>query len=157
MIRRHIQDRSKCGKPRRSGIATLEMAVMLILLVNICFGTVEFGYYFYMRNTCENAAREGCRASISAGATYAEITSAVDSSLTNAFANSNAGQTPSNFTIVVQDNGSTVTSLANAVTGDTITVTVSGTWSVVGAGFRPMSLISGTRTISGMAVMRKEG
>jgi hypothetical protein len=43
-----------------------------------------------------------------------------------------------------------------ATAGTQIEVTVSATWSTIGAGFRPMNLIGGTKTVKGVCVMRKE-
>ena len=43
----------------RRGAAILEMALTLGLLLNLTFGMVEFGYYFYVKNSFANAAREG--------------------------------------------------------------------------------------------------
>jgi len=66
---------------RRGGAVTLELALTLSILFSICYGMIEFGYYFYVKNTMEGAAREGCRAAIVTGATIAAANSAVENQL----------------------------------------------------------------------------
>jgi len=51
----------------RSGTEVLEMALILPLLLLLAFGTVEFGYWFYLEHNFQAAAREGVRAGIVAG------------------------------------------------------------------------------------------
>ena len=47
---------------------------------------------------------------------------------------------------------------ASAVSaGNSLYVTIQGSWGTLGQGFRPLSLIGATKTVSGVAVMRKEG
>lgn len=50
-------------KPRfeRRGAAIVEFAVVLPLLLTILFGIIEYGWVFMVRQTLQNAAREGCR------------------------------------------------------------------------------------------------
>ena len=69
---------------RRRGGAVLETILILPILLYMGFGTVEFGYYFYVKHSCEGAARDGCRAAIVAGAQYSDVTSAVSSSMSAA-------------------------------------------------------------------------
>ncbi len=66
---------------RRSGAATLELALTLSILFSICYGLIEYGYYFYVKNTMEGAAREGCRAGIVTGATLSAANTAVETQL----------------------------------------------------------------------------
>jgi Flp pilus assembly protein TadG len=136
---------------KRRGGAILETVLILPVLLYLAFGTVEFGYYFYVKHSLEGAARDGCRAAIPAGAVYSDITGIITSSMTA------ANLASSGYTVAVQDNGVTVVSLASAVAGDTITVTVTCTWSTAGQGYRPWNLIGGTKQVIGTAVMRKEG
>jgi Flp pilus assembly protein TadG len=135
---------------RHRGGALLEAAIVMPVLLYIAFGTVEFGYYFYVRHTLDGAAREGARAGIVSGGTYANVTTAVGNVMSAAKL-SNSG-----YSTVVQDNGTTVASLSSANTGDAITVTVSCTWSTVGNGFILWNWISGSKVLSGSVVMRHE-
>jgi Flp pilus assembly protein TadG len=49
---------------RRSAAETLELALALPLLLVLAFGTIEFGYWFYLEHNFQAAAREGARAAI---------------------------------------------------------------------------------------------
>jgi Flp pilus assembly protein TadG len=138
-------------KLRRRGGAVLETILILPILLYMGFGTVEFGYYFYVKHSCEGAARDGCRAAIVAGALYSDVTSAVSTSM------SAANLASSGYTVTVQDNGTTIGSLSSKVAGDTITVTVSCTWGTAGQGYRPWNMIGSSKVVVGTAVMRDEG
>ena len=48
----------------RSAAETLELAFALPLLLVLAFGTIEFGYWFYLEHNFQAAAREGARAAI---------------------------------------------------------------------------------------------
>jgi Flp pilus assembly protein TadG len=122
------------------------MMLTLTILLNLTFGCIEFGYYFYCKNTLQGAAREGVRASIVAGATDANVTSAVNNVL------SAAGQVTGNYTVSVSPDLNT-----SPAAGTTMTVTVTGTWGTIGNGFRPLGLIGTGKQLTGTAVMRKEG
>jgi Flp pilus assembly protein TadG len=150
---KHQSRRSWLGRGRvlrHRGGALLEAAIVMPVLLYIAFGTVEFGQYFYLRHTLDGAAREGARAGIVSGGTYANVTTAVNNVLTAAHFNT------SQFTTVVQDNGTTVASLSSANTGDAITCSVSCTWGTVGNGFILWNWISTSKSVSGSVVMRHE-
>ena len=134
----------------RRGGAILEMALTLGLLLNLTFGMVEFGYFFYVKNSFANAAREGARAGIVPGAVTSDVTTAV----TNALANCNF---PANsYTTTITDTSNNTLSLASASSGTSVQVNVTATWGTIGAGFRPMKLMSTTKSVTGLCVMRKE-
>jgi Flp pilus assembly protein TadG len=135
---------------RHRGGSLLEAAIVLPVLIYVAFGTVEFGYYFYVKHSLDGAAREGARAGIVSGATYANITTAITNCMT-ACTLSNSG-----YTTVVQDNGTTISTMSSAVTGDEITVTVSCNWGTVGSGYRLWGFIGTSKTLVGAAVMRHE-
>ena len=133
---------------RRLGASILEMALTLTILLNLTFGTIEFGYFFFVKNTVQSAAREGARAAIPPGASNSDVTTAVNSSLTA------AGLTTSNFTTTVKVNG-VVANASTATSGQQVEVRVTGSWGTVG--LRPLGLISSTKTVLGAATMRREG
>src|SRR5882724_6784456 len=68
----------------RRGNAVLEAALVLPILLYLAFGTVEFGYFFYVKYNVQGAAREGVRAGIPPGATNTDVTSAISSQMTAA-------------------------------------------------------------------------
>ncbi|MFI5378572.1 MAG: TadE/TadG family type IV pilus assembly protein [Tepidisphaerales bacterium] len=128
------------------GNTVIEAALVLPILLSLAFGTIEFGYYFYIKHNLQGAAREGARAAIVAGATNADVTTAVTGSLTA------AGLQNCGFTITT-----TPTDVSTATGTQTITVTVQCTWGTVGAGLRPLQLISASKIVKGTASMRNEG
>ena len=133
----------------RRGTAVLETALVILVLAYLSFGTVEFGYYFYVKNALEGAAREGARAGIPPSAVSSDVTTAVTNSMT--------GFSSTSYSVSVTDTSGNTVDVSSVSTGSPVKVTVSATWSTIGAGFRPMTLISGTKTVKGVCVMRKEG
>lgn len=135
--------------PARRGNAVLELALTLGILLNLTFGTIEFGHYFYVKNTLQGASREGARASIPPGATNSDVTTAVTSALSAAGLNSN------NFTVSIRNSSDTANlDVSTQAAGTAVLVKVSGTWGTVG--LRPLGLIGSAKTVVGTAVMRKE-
>jgi Flp pilus assembly protein TadG len=142
--------------PRRAA-ATLELALTMAILVNLTFGMVEFGYYFFVKNTMQGAAREGARAGIVSGATYtSSITNAIQNNMTAAGLSNTSKYS---FTVTDTTTSTTITTdaqLAAVASGDALQVTVQATWGTIGAGFRPMNLIGSSKIVVGTAVMRHE-
>ncbi len=129
---------------RRRGNAVLDMALVMPVLLYLAFGTVEFGYYFYVKHTMQGAAREGARAAIVSGATSSDVTTAVSGVMTAAGFASTKYSTPA-----VSPSGWT-----SSTSGTAITVTVSSTWSQIG--ITPSMMIGSAKQVVGTAVMRKE-
>ena len=127
----------------RRGNAVLEAALVVPILLYLAFGTVEFGYFFYVKNNVQGAAREGVRASIPPGATNTDVTSAISSQMTA------AGLQSSGYTVTT-----TPSNISGLAPGTTVTVNVQCTWGTVG--LRPLQLISAAKLVKGQAVMRKE-
>jgi Flp pilus assembly protein TadG len=156
---------------RRSGAAVLELALTLSILFSICYGLIEYGYYFYVKNTMEGAAREGCRAGIVAGASIASGTGSCNSVITNQLqvanllplgfttAGSGSNYTIGNYTVTYTDSttGAGVSNLSTMTVGDTLTVSISANWGVVGQAFRPAALIGSGKNLVTASAMRKEG
>jgi Flp pilus assembly protein TadG len=133
---------------RRRGATILELALTLTILLNLSFGTVEFGYFFFVKNAVQGAAREGARAAIPPSATNTDVQSAVNAALTA------AGFNTSQFTTQVKVNGA-VANASGAVGGQRIEVRVTATWGTIG--LRPLGIISSSKTVLGAATMRREG
>ena len=125
------------------GNAVIEAALVLPILLYLAFGTVEFGYFFYVKNNVQGAAREGVRAAIPPGATNTDVTSAISSQMTA------AGLQSSGYTVTT-----TPATISGLAPGTTLTVNVQCTWGTVG--LRPLQLISASKVVKGQAVMRKE-
>jgi Flp pilus assembly protein TadG len=151
---------------RRSGAAVVELALTLMILFGVCYGTIEFGYYFFIKNTVEGAAREACRAGIVAGATASNCTSAALTQLQTAGLVSSTATvggsgpwTIGNYTVTLYDNNTStpVTSLGSFPVGDTLITQISCSWGVVGTGFSFENIISSSKQIMVSSSMRKEG
>ena len=119
-----------------------------MVMLYLSFGTVEFGHFFYLKNTVQGAAREGVRAGMIPGGSNVDVTAAVNGVLTA------AGLTPSNYAVVVKVNN-VVADASSATAGQAVEVSVQATWGTVG--LRPLGLIEATKSLRGVAVMRKEG
>jgi Flp pilus assembly protein TadG len=70
-------------KRNDGGAAAVEFALVLIPLLLIIFGMVDFGYAYYTKITVSNAAHEGARAS-ALGDSSTEVTTRVDSIISGA-------------------------------------------------------------------------
>jgi Flp pilus assembly protein TadG len=127
----------------RKGNAVLEAALVVPILLYLAFGTVEFGYFYYVKNNVQGAAREGVRAAIPPGATNTDVTTAVSAQMTA------AGLQASGYTVTT-----TPSSISGLAPGTNVTVSVQCTWGTVG--LRPLQLISTSKLVKGQAVMRKE-
>jgi Flp pilus assembly protein TadG len=126
----------------------LEMGICFSLLMALTFGTIEFGDAFFKKNTLQGAAREGARLAITAGATKSSIEAAV-TAVMNA-----AGVAANKYTIQITNTDDTVIDPATAVAGTAIKVSVTATWGQIG--LRPMGILNASKSITGVAVMRKE-
>lgn len=82
-------------KRRRSGIAAIEMALLLPLLLTLVFGMIEYGSLFWRGQQVANAARNGARRGIMAGATATDVTGAVDQTMLA------SGMGATNYTVVL--------------------------------------------------------
>lgn len=134
---------------RSWGGAVLEMALVLPILLFLAFGTVEFGYFFYVKHNVQAAAREGARAAIVPSATNADVTAAVQQMMQA------AGLGSSGYTTSITNTAGTTLTVSTATAGTAIKVTVNCNWSQVG--LRPLGLIGTSKVVTGATVMRKEG
>jgi len=124
------------------------MALALGILLSLSFGTVEFGYFFFVKNTVQGAAREGARVAITPTASNSDVTTAVNNALQA------AGMRPADFTTTVKVAG-VVANCNTAVAGQSVEVSVQATWGTVG--LRPLGIIATSKAVLGGATMRKEG
>ena len=136
---------------RRRGSVLLEAAMILPVLLLVVFGSIEFGYAFYVKHTLQGAAREGARAAIVPGADARDVRDTV----TRAMANS--GLRNATFTTNVKDaDTGTAADPKHMDGGEPVLVEVVAPWSqfsVFASGFG--GYFDGDLT--GRAVMRREG
>ena len=142
---------------RRRGSAVLDAALVFPILLSLTFGAIEYGYYFFVKNTLQGAAREGCRAGIVLNNVNSDVTTAVAGYLRAAGLNSSSTTLDSKFTLTIEAPLGTTTNVNTLAAGSALYITIQGSWGTLGQGFRPMALIGSSKTVSGISVMRKEG
>ena len=138
----------RSGRPPRRGNALLDLAFVLPILLALTFGAVEYGYALYVKHVLQGAAREGARAAIVAGATPANVNSAIDNSMQT------AGFAQGKYTRSISPGG-----WNSGAAGTTVTVEVKATWSAVGVNVLPQALggINPSKELKATTTMRKEG
>ncbi len=66
-------------KKNRSGLATVEMAIVLTLLVMLTMGAIQYGLLFLRTQQITNAARQGARIAILPTSTAGDVQAAIES------------------------------------------------------------------------------
>lgn len=140
--------RNPSCQERRRGTAAVEMALTLPVFITAILGIVEIGRGIMVSQILETAARNGARQAIVKGTTNAQVTSAV-----NTFLQTTANIPSADVTVSLADNGTNGASLANAATGDTISVTVTVPYSDVT--WLPPNFLKGVN-LSALCVMQHE-
>jgi Flp pilus assembly protein TadG len=150
-IHRNTPDPSR---RRRRGNAVLEAALVLPLLLSLTFGTVEYGYFFFLKHSMQGATREGCRVAILSTATNTQVTQAIAASLYAAGMNSSSTTLDAKYTCTTSP-----ASVSGQSAGTTISVTLSTTWGQAGVSALPIYLggIRSTKAVTTATTMRKEG
>jgi Flp pilus assembly protein TadG len=131
----------------RQGSSVLELVLVLPVLIMLSFGVVDYGDYFYIKNTVQGAAQAGARTAIPASATNANVTSVISSMMTA------AGLQGSGYTATFSP-----TDVSTASAGAAVTVTITVNWGNAGLHTLSSSMggISNSKQIVGTAVMIKE-
>lgn len=133
--------------PDRFGGAMVEFVLALPLLLMLTFGVVDYGYYFFAKNSLTSAAEIGARAAVPQSATNTTVINAISASLgASGFGNS---------TYTVTTNPTTISGVTK---GTAVTVTITATWSNIGVHTLPTFLggIDLSKQVIGSAVMIKE-
>jgi Flp pilus assembly protein TadG len=150
----HRSDRHR-REPRMAcrwrGAAMIEAVFVLFILLVLTFGTVEFGYFFFVKHSLQGAAREGARAAIVPSADNNAVLKAVVDSLHLAGLNNSSLTLDSRYTLKL-----TPANVATAAQGSPVTVELSAKW--VSYGVRPLGdlLIKSDKIVKGTTTMRKE-
>lgn len=132
---------------RRRGGSIMELMLVFPIMLMLSFGVVDYGDYFYLKNTLQGASQSGARAAISTSATNTSVTSVISASLTA------AGLSSSQYTVTFSP-----TDVSTAAAGSTVSVTITATWSNVGTCVLSTYFggISSSKQILGTATMIKE-
>lgn len=141
--------RLRRGKARQRGAAAVEFALVLPFLLMMVLGTIDWGWYFFVREVVTNAAREGARAG--AVATAANPTQAAEDIAGNYLTNFGLTGTP---TVAVNLSSSTIG--ATAVTTMSVTVTYP-VGSLTGFTSLPQYASLVPANVQAQAQMRREG
>lgn len=129
---------------KRRGLAAVEMAIVLPLLLLLTFGILEYGWMFYKVGQVNDAARRGARVAVRSDAKSADVTNAVTTDL------SNCGLAGSGYTLAINPGD-----VSAVPTGQLISVTITVPYShiaLLGAGLLPMP-----DNLKASVTMAKEG
>jgi Flp pilus assembly protein TadG len=156
-ISRHDLGSRRGVRPRvRGGAILIEATLVLLVLVMLTFGGIEFGYFIYVKQTLSSAARAGAREAILADATSTSVSTKVQALMTTLTSNGNA-LTASDYTLNVYDDtsGGGSTTTPDAIPADhDVKVEVIVPWSTVG--FTGL-VMNAEANVKASIVMRKEG
>jgi len=142
-----VKKRRRAIRFARAGSSVLELVLVLPILIMLSFGVVDYGDYFYVKNTLQGAAQAGARTAITSSATNTSVSNVISSMMTA------AGLQSSGYTVSFNP-----TDVSTASSGSTVSVTVSASWG--SAGVHTLSAayggISNSKQVTGTAVMIKE-
>jgi Flp pilus assembly protein TadG len=139
--------------PGRRAATAVETALILLPLMVVSCGILEYGRFLMHYNLLNNAAREGCRFAL-VNNTDPTINAEVQAVVNQFMAGQSADFT--NFTVTVTGTHQGVaTPVNNLVAGDMITVTVSGKYQFMGV--VPVAYVPTTVTLTSAVVMICEG
>lgn len=111
------------GASRRRGLSVLETALVMPLLMLLTFGVIEYGYFFYVYHSVQDAARQGARVGCVEGASNSDITNAVKLALDNA----SLGKRK--YTLSITDGKGRTIDAGKAASGDAVAVKLEFNWS----------------------------
>ena len=137
----HLAVRSK---QRTWGGALLELCLVLLLLVLLTFGAMEYGWMFFRIQQVTNAARSGARSAVLPDATGTDVGSIVDAMM------SGWGIYSGSYTMSVSPGD-----ITSVEPGQIITVTVEIPYDTVK--LTGMSIFPTPTTLRASASMAKEG
>jgi Flp pilus assembly protein TadG len=130
----------RAGRRGDAGVALIEAAFVLPILLVLAMGMLDFGRAFYFKHLLDEAAREGCRVAVVTTPDPDIVTGRVDSVC------SAGGITPTSVTIVGPDAARMVTVTVNA----TFTFVTPGIYSLFNKSF------GNTLAMRGQSTMRFE-
>ncbi|MDB5301325.1 MAG: TadE family protein [Phycisphaerales bacterium] len=128
----------------RRGTALVEMAIVLLLLMLLTLGAIEYGWMFLKQEQITNAARQASRLACTPDATNAQVTTQISRLM------SSYGMASSGYTTTLTPND-----VSAAGRGETVTVQISVTYKKVG--ITNFALLPMPAKLSSAVVMEKEG
>lgn len=128
---------------RQRGLATIEAALILPMLLLLTFGILEYGWIFIKSGQINNAARHGVRAAVLPDATVGDVSAAIDDFM------SRAGLAESGYSAVLSADPAAVEP------GTPISVTI--TVDYEGIALTQFPLLPTPGQLGGEVAMAKEG
>lgn len=128
----------------KRGAVAVEFAIVLLVVLIILFGTIEFGWAFFTKAVVTNAAREGARFAVTPFATTGDVETRVTNYLKNFLLTST-----STVRVVPEVSPG---SPAEPPSGEPVTVIVTYDYVPLAGSF----IVSGSWTITAEATMRRE-
>ena len=138
--RRSAAEAGPRGVRRESGVALIEAAFVLPILLVLCIGMLDFGRAFHMKSLLDQAAREGVRVAVVTTPDADLVASRIGSVLAG------SGVAPTSISVVGPDAANLVTVTVNA----TFTFITPGVFALVGGDY------GNTIPMSAQCVMRFE-
>jgi Flp pilus assembly protein TadG len=157
-LARAFHTRTNPDRHCRSGLAMLEMALVLPLFLFLAFGMVEFGQYMYMSHILDSACRDAARAAIPETAVAGDPAAAATRTL-------NLENIPyASVTLLIQDVSNswvTVTDCSTVPAGHNLYVELLATYSQLPNVYRPFNDMTGhgisnSKVIQSTCTMTKE-
>ena len=137
---RASSDKKKERRHREAGVALIEAAFVLPILLVLAMGMLDFGRAFHAKHLLDEAAREGCRVAVVTSPDTGLVTSRVGTVL------SAGGLTATSVTVAGPDAARMVTVTVHA----TFTFVTPGVFSLFNASF------GNTLAMTGQSTMRFE-
>ena len=145
MERRLIPPRARRPHPRpRGGIATIGLALALVIVFPLLFGLLEYGWMFLKSQEIAAAARDGARIAATEGGTNALVNASIAQAMTQ------AGLASSGYSVVTVP-----ANVTSAVPGTSVKVTVSVAYE--GIALTSLPFIPTPTDLAGTTSMVKEG
>lgn len=145
-----MQQNRNRGNHKSRGNAVLETVLVLsLVLLPILFVTTEWGYYLYVKNCLQAAAREGARVAILATSSNTDVAAAVDTAMKP------TSIPKGDYTIKVTDANNNILSLSGLAAGTNIKISVECSWGTIGWK-SAFPTIGSDKTVIGTTVMRRE-
>lgn len=135
---------------KNRGNAVLETVLVLsLVLLPVLFVTAEWGYYLYVKNCLQAAAREGARVAIISTSDNTAVTTAVDNAMKP------TSIPKAKYTVKVTDVNNNPLTISGLASGTDIKVSVECSWGAIGWQ-SAFPTIKSDKKVIGTTVMRRE-
>jgi Flp pilus assembly protein TadG len=131
---------------KKKGLATVETALVMLMLVVVTFGAMEYGWVFFRMQQVSNISREAARTAALANRTQADVQNRVD------FLMGQWGMDSVGATTTIYPG-----SFASAPTGTAVTITINVPYEGLQLVGLPQVLVPTPENLTSTATMAKEG